>query len=82
MNRERIVQLGSNLYALPSEVVRIYKTDPSPSLPERPDGIVYVVLRSGGMSDCYRHTDWPIERVARVLGLSDGTEMHEMMEAE
>lgn len=78
---EQLVQLGSNLYALKSDVVRIYKTDEF-------GGRVYVVLRGRGDSlwgapgDTYRTTDWSIERVARVLGLSDGTELHEMMEAQ
>ena len=77
--REQMIQLGTNLYALKSDVVRIYKTD------ERSPGLVYVVLRShdsllGGATDVYRTTDWPIERVARALGLSDGTVLHEMVE--
>lgn len=72
-----LTKVGSSVWVLPSDVVRVYYTEPTMVLDKPCEGHVYVVLRSPnarasfgfGNGDQYQTSDWPLEKVERALGL-------------
>ncbi|WP_078278579.1 hypothetical protein [Mycobacteroides franklinii] len=81
MSASDLVQVGSDLFVMAADVVKIYRTN---ELPEKyPTGCVYVVSRSMGFSgphDGYRTTDWPIEKVLAALGITPVEQLEQMVE--
>lgn len=70
-----LVQLGSKLFAHPSDVRKVYETDAFECAGKTYEGHVYVVF-----DGIYRTTDWPLDRVMRALGLTDKTWLHNIWE--
>ena len=78
---ERLTKVGSSVWVMPSDVVRIYETPAFTSVldGETKGPHVYLVLHRAGVSSVlfdgpspsehYQVTDWPVARVERALGL-------------
>lgn len=86
MSGSKLVQLGSDLYLLPEDVVKIYTTEPLKieGLIDSP-GETYVVSRTYGFmgpQDVYRTSDWPIEKIRAALGLTDVDALERMLQGD
>lgn len=75
----KLTKVGSKLWVLPSDVVRVYETPPYEWKGETKGSIVYLAMRAPGMpadslfgggdSTKYHNTDWSLAKVERALGL-------------